>query len=54
MRVKSSIYALKEYNDKDRKNMWDSFESAYYRDSLFVFKVIRRQKDMVFEGFNDT
>lgn len=38
----------------EKKDLWDLFETSYYKDSLYVFKMVRRQKDMVFEGFNET
>ena len=36
--------------DESKRALWKSFESDYYKECLRVFRQIRRQRSLVFEG----
>ena len=40
-------------SDKEKRNIWNLFEESYYKDSFNVFRMMRRQRELVFEGYND-
>lgn len=43
----------KELTNEEKLDIWEAFENTYYKDSLHVFKMIRKQRDLVFEGYNE-
>lgn len=34
--------AKKGLTNQEKKDIWDLFETSYYKDSLYVFKMVRR------------
>ena len=38
---------------KQKQDVWILFEETYYKECMTVFKTIRRQKDLVFDGLID-
>lgn len=50
----SIVSKRRDLTDEDKRDIWGLFETSYYKDSLYVFKMVRRQRELVFEGFCDT
>ncbi|CDW87464.1 mitogen-activated protein kinase organizer [Stylonychia lemnae] len=52
-RFKSEKSIVQPMTNEEKRDYWQTFEQSYYKECLTVFKVIRRQRDLILEGLND-
>jgi len=37
-------------SNKEKRDLWETFEQSYYKECLIVFRNVKKQREFVFAG----